>query len=101
LLILTQIWESYQSDIKRGRFYTYRCTESEKALRIAADEGLYLTITEINLLGEIDGYELARRIRTFSECQYSLFPLRMNASCLMGFESGADDFITKPFDAEC
>jgi len=89
------------SQILKGEGFTPIVVQKgEKALRIAADEGLYLTITEINLLGEIDGYELARRIRTFSEMPILFVSAQDETQAVLwAFESGADDFITKTFDA--
>jgi DNA-binding response OmpR family regulator len=49
-------------------------------------------------LPDFDGIEASRRIRTFSDA-YLIFVTRRvdEADALMGFEAGADDYLTKPF----
>ncbi|PWD51926.1 DNA-binding response regulator [Serinibacter arcticus] len=49
-------------------------------------------------LPDIDGFEVARRIRTFSDAYIIMLTARVDEiDALMGLESGADDYITKPF----
>ncbi|MET4592549.1 two-component system OmpR family response regulator [Arthrobacter sp. 754] len=49
-------------------------------------------------LPDFDGIEAARRIRTFSDAYLIMVTGRMEeADALMGFEAGADDYLTKPF----
>ncbi len=49
-------------------------------------------------LPDFDGLEASRRIRTFSDAYLIIVTSRTDeADALMGFEAGADDFLTKPF----
>jgi two-component system OmpR family response regulator len=49
-------------------------------------------------LPDFDGIEASRRIRTFSNAYLIMVTGRMDeADALMGFEAGADDYLTKPF----
>jgi DNA-binding response OmpR family regulator len=49
-------------------------------------------------LPDFDGIEAARRIRTFSDAYLIIVTGRVEeADALMGFEAGADDYLTKPF----
>ncbi|ABM10822.1 response regulator transcription factor [Paenarthrobacter aurescens] len=49
-------------------------------------------------LPDFDGLEASRRIRTFSDAYVIIVSGRADeADALMGFEAGADDYITKPF----
>ncbi|PTT68289.1 response regulator transcription factor, partial [Arthrobacter sp. HMWF013] len=49
-------------------------------------------------LPDFDGIEAARRIRTFSDAYLIMVTGRVEeADALMGFEAGADDYLTKPF----
>jgi len=49
-------------------------------------------------LPDIDGFEVARRIRLFSDSYIIMLSARAEElDTLMGLESGADDFMTKPF----
>ncbi|WP_459791225.1 response regulator transcription factor [Arthrobacter sp. AD-310] len=49
-------------------------------------------------LPDFDGIEAARRIRMFSDAYLIIVTGRVDeADALMGFEAGADDYLTKPF----
>ncbi|CCQ45041.1 response regulator [Pseudarthrobacter siccitolerans] len=49
-------------------------------------------------LPDFDGLEASRRIRTFSDAYVIIISGRTDeADALMGFEAGADDYLTKPF----
>ncbi len=62
-----------------------------------------LVILDINL-PDIDGYEVARRLRSNRRTQnipiIFLTEKRHRADRLQGLELGADDYITKPFDVQ-
>jgi DNA-binding response OmpR family regulator len=56
------------------------------------------------LMPEVDGLELCRRIRSHKQSKYT-YVIMMTAligkkDYLEGMEAGADDFVTKPFDAD-
>lgn len=49
-------------------------------------------------LPDIDGFEVARQIRSFSDSYIIMLSARAEElDTLMGLESGADDYLTKPF----
>jgi two-component system OmpR family response regulator len=49
-------------------------------------------------LPDFDGIEASRRIRTFSDAYLIIVTGRVEeADALMGFDAGADDYLTKPF----
>jgi DNA-binding response OmpR family regulator len=49
-------------------------------------------------LPDIDGYEVARRIRLFSNAYLLMLSARaQEVDVLLGLESGADDYVSKPF----
>lgn len=49
-------------------------------------------------LPDIDGFEVVRRVRTFSETVVVMLTARVDeVDTLMGLESGADEYVTKPF----
>jgi DNA-binding response OmpR family regulator len=57
-----------------------------------------LLLLDIRLTGELDGYAVAERVREFSEVPIIMLTARVKENdILRGFESGADDYITKPF----
>jgi two-component system OmpR family response regulator len=49
-------------------------------------------------LPDIDGYEVARRVRLFSNAYLLMLTARaQEVDVLLGLESGADDYVSKPF----
>lgn len=49
-------------------------------------------------LADIDGFEVARRVRLFSDAYIVILSARaQEVDTLLGLEAGADDYVTKPF----
>ena len=72
----------------------------EQAIEIIAVEQPDLVLLDIVLTGEIDGYEVARRVREFSDVPIIMLTAKVRESDLLrGFDAGADDYITKPFSS--
>lgn len=73
----------------------------DQAIEMAAIEQPDLIILDIMLLGNMDGYEVARRIREFSDVPIIMLTAKIReADMLRGFEFGVDDYITKPFSSK-
>lgn len=70
----------------------------EIALRLFdSNKDLELALLDI-MMPEIDGWEVCRRIREKSDMPVILVSARsQDFDQIMGFESGADDYVTKPF----
>ncbi len=84
----------------------YECTYSTDPVRgfaLAKQENPSLVILDV-MMGEISGYEVAQKIRQTKEI--SKTPIIMLTALgelnnkLEGFNSGADDYIVKPFEIE-
>ena len=75
---------------------------AEKALRIAADAEPDLVVLDVMLPEPIDGLEVARRLRAAgSEVPIIMLTARDQlADKVAGFQSGADDYLAKPFAFE-
>lgn len=72
-----------------------------KAVKTVAIEQPDLVILDIVLLGELDGYQVVRRIREFSSLPIIMLTAKSRESdMLLGYECGIDDFITKPFSTK-
>ncbi len=75
----------------------------EEALELIPDFKPDVLLLDIMMTG-IDGYEVCRRIRAdkhFDEMKIILISGRaMDNERQKGFEVGADDYITKPFDVD-
>lgn len=75
--------------------------KGERAVEMAALEQPDLLLLDIVLMGKIDGYEVARRVRAFSDVPIIMLTARVQeADLLRGFDAGADDYITKPFSSK-
>lgn len=72
-----------------------------EAIHKAALEQPDLILLDIVLADNVDGYEVARQIRKFSEVPIIMLTARVEeADLLQGFDAGADDYITKPFSSK-
>ena len=75
--------------------------KGERAVEMVALEQPDLVLLDIVLLGKIDGYEVARRVRAFSDVPIIMLTAKVQeADLLRGFDAGADDYITKPFSSK-
>ena len=76
-------------------------SSGEQAVEMVAMEQPDLVILDIVLLGEIDGYDTAGRIREFSDIPIIMLTARVRESdMLRGFEIGVDDYVRKPFSSK-
>ncbi len=70
------------------------------ALEKAESEDPALVVLDL-MLPDLDGYEVCRRIREFSTVPIIMVTARREQiDKVRGLDLGADDYITKPFDAE-
>jgi len=72
----------------------------ESAVEMAALEQPDLIVLDIVLRDNTDGYEVARRVREFSDVPILMLTAKSReADLLRGFEVGADDYLAKPFSS--
>ena len=78
-------------------------TSGEEALAMASAFQPALILLDIMMPG-IDGYETCRRIRALPPLRHTKIIMvstkGMLSERLQGYDAGADDYLTKPFDAE-
>jgi two-component system KDP operon response regulator KdpE len=73
----------------------------ERALEMVALEQPDLVLLDIMLEGGLDGYAVCRRLREFSDVPVVMLTARArDADIIEGFEAGADDYLTKPFNSK-
>jgi len=73
----------------------------EHAIEIVALEKPDLVLLDIVLSGSMDGYQIAERMRSFSDTPIIMLTAKVHeADILHGFDAGADDYITKPFNSK-
>ncbi len=74
------------------------CYDGEEAVTAARTGGYDLIILDL-MMPKKDGLQACQEIRSFSTVPVIMLTARSErADLLMGFESGADDYLTKPFD---
>jgi len=73
-------------------------TSGNKAIEILEDEKIDLVLLDI-MMPEMDGWEVCRSVRKFSDVTIIMLTARSGKLDLVkGLDTGADDYITKPFD---
>ena len=84
--------------LKKEGHEVLEAENGELALRLfETNKDLELALLDI-MMPEIDGWEVCRRIREKSDMPVILVSARsQDFDQIMGFESGADDYVTKPF----
>jgi len=79
----------------------FRCikeTNGQAAIETLKHENINLVLLDI-MMPEIDGWEVCRKIREFSDVPVIMLTARSDKLDLVkGLDTGADDYITKPFD---
>ncbi len=89
-------------EILTGTHYqVLTASNGSNALESIVMEKPDLVLLDLILPGEMDGYEVARRVREFSDVPIIMLTAKVREiDILRGFEMGADDYITKPFSAK-
>ena len=73
-------------------------SDGVEAVQMAAEEKIDLIILDL-MMPRMDGLEACRKIREFSQVPIIMLTAKADdMDKLMGFEHGADDYITKPFN---
>lgn len=90
-------------NLKYARHEIIEAQDGDEGWEIFLREGTRLVITDW-MMPEVDGTELIRRIRASGERGYTyiimLTALGSKPNVVTGLEAGADDYLTKPFDAD-
>lgn len=75
--------------------------DGETGIEMVALEQPDLLLLDILLPRGMDGYEVCRRVREFSNLPIIMLTAKAReADMLEGFDVGADDYLTKPFSAK-
>ncbi len=76
-------------------------SDGKEGLEVLAIEQPDLVLLDIMLPGNMDGYEVCRRVREFSAVPIIMLTAKTReVDMLNGFDVGADDYLTKPFNAK-
>ena len=74
--------------------------DGSKGLELSKSEYVDIVVLDLNL-PDIDGLDILRQIRSFSDVPIVILTVRgMEDDIAKGLETGADDYIVKPFNTE-
>lgn len=83
--------------LNQAGFEVTACANGYDGIEAVRNVGPIVVTLDVNMPG-IDGFETAKRIRAFSDAYIvMLTALGEEIDTLQGLESGADDYVTKPF----
>jgi DNA-binding response OmpR family regulator len=86
-----------QTYLERDGFTTIKAADGETALRLARQLQPGFVILDI-MLPHLDGWEVCRRLRTFSDVPVLMLTAREEEiDRVTGLSLGADDYVVKPF----
>lgn len=92
--ILREIIKDY---LLNAGYLVIEATDGKVALSLFQENEIHLIILDI-MLPELDGWSVCRRIRKASNVPIIMLTARMDEDdTLLGFELGADDYVTKPY----
>ncbi|MFM2566311.1 response regulator transcription factor [Bacillus sp. GX] len=92
--ILREIMKDY---LLNEGYNVLEATDGKEALSIFEEHEVHLIILDI-MLPELDGWAVCRRIRKKSNVPIIMLTARVDEDdTLLGFELGADDYVTKPY----
>jgi DNA-binding response OmpR family regulator len=87
--------------LKAVGYQVATAVKGEAALEAFALEQPSLVLLDITLDSAMDGFEVCRRIREFSDVPVIMLTAKaQEADRLRGFDVGADDYLTKPFSSK-
>ncbi|WP_460462967.1 response regulator transcription factor [Arthrobacter pigmenti] len=83
--------------LRQAGFEIHVATSGESGVEAVREKSPAIVTLDLGL-PDIDGFEVARQIRRFSDSYIIMLSARAEElDTLMGLESGADDYLTKPF----
>lgn len=85
-------------NLQNDGFQVITGSNGREAIELARNPEVGLIVLDV-MMPEIDGLEACRRIREFSDVPIIMLTARTeDMDKLLGFEQGADDYLTKPFN---
>lgn len=90
-----------QDQLKSAGFHVHLARDGKEGLQMFNDNQYHMCILDV-MMPKKDGFSLAQDIRKFNEDIPLLFlsAKNMTEDKIMGFESGGDDYLSKPFSHE-
>lgn len=83
--------------LERDGFEVHLCFDGAQAVELIRQVDPDVVVLDLGLPG-VDGVEVCRQVRTFSDCYVLMLTARAEeVDTLIGLSVGADDYMTKPF----
>lgn len=96
-LVISRVLKAY---LQKAGYEVWQAVEGLEALRLFDEKKPDLVLLDV-MLPERNGWEILQYIREKSACPVIMITaLGQTDQKLMGLNEGADDYITKPFEAE-
>ncbi|MBQ6266009.1 MAG: response regulator transcription factor [Clostridia bacterium] len=96
----TNICELLRLYLDKDGYDVITANDGASAVKKFQDENPDLMILDI-MLPELDGWQVCREVRKFSDKPIIMLTAKGETfDKVLGFELGADDYVTKPFDAK-
>lgn len=91
------IRELIEITLQQAGFTVHPATTGAQGVALVKAHRPVVTTVDVSL-PDIDGFEVVRRVRTFSDTVVVMLTARgEEPDTLLGLESGADEYVTKPF----
>lgn len=88
---------SLKEVLQQSGFAVFETSSGSEGVKAVREHNPVVVTMDVGL-PDFDGIEASRRIRTFSDAYLIIVTGRADeGDALMGFEAGADDYLTKPF----
>jgi two-component system, OmpR family, KDP operon response regulator KdpE len=89
-----------RTSLRARAFEVIECASGEDAVVLVADGRPDVVLLDLGL-PDLDGVEVLRRLRAFSDVPVVVLTARdRQADKIAALDAGADDYVTKPFDVE-
>jgi DNA-binding response OmpR family regulator len=88
--------------LEPGNYDLTAVTEGQEALKMINEERFDLILLDLFLEGEVNGYQICKYLKSKKNTKY--IPIIMLSAAAskdeikLGYNCGADDYITKPFE---
>jgi DNA-binding response OmpR family regulator len=91
--------EFFTQSLQREGHRTIEAVDGRAALALAAEHRIDVVLLDVGLPGDLDGHAVCRSLRADRETVPIIMLTALDAEhdVVAGLESGADDYVTKPF----
>jgi len=92
-----KILKALEQALRQEGYEVFRAADGETALTVARDASPDLVVLDV-MLPKLDGFEVAAKLRSVSNVPILILSARgEEMDKVVGFNVGADDYLTKPF----